>query len=89
MTDPPPSSHIRSIRAWHVFLLSLGLAFGLLLALLAASVLQHQRDGDLGDGAARALLGLLYWGTYPLVFVALVALGWHLVQTERGAYARR
>ncbi len=77
------------VRAWHVFLASLGLAFGLLLAFLAASFLLHQRDGELGDGAARALLALLYWGTYPLVFVALGALGWHLVQSERGAYAKR
>ena len=77
------------VRAWQVFLWSLGLAFGLFLAFLAASFVLHQRDGDLSDAAARAMLGLLYWGTYPLVFVALGALAWHLVQTERGAYAKR
>jgi hypothetical protein len=77
------------VRAWHVFLTSLGLAFLFLLASLAASFLLHQRAGDLSEGEARVLLRLLYWGTYPLVFVALGALGWHFVQAERGAYAKR
>ena len=77
------------VRAWTVFLASLGLAVGLFLAFLAASFLLHQRDGEVSDAAARSLLALLYWGTYPLAFVALGSLGWHLVQTERGAYARR
>lgn len=76
-------------RAWHTFLASLGTAFVAFLAFLAASFLLHQRRGDLSDGEAGGLLALLYWGTYPLVFVALGALLWHLVQTERGAYARR
>lgn len=76
-------------RAWHTFLASLGLAFGALLAFLVASFLLHQRHGELTDGEAAALLRLLYWGTYPLVFVAVGSLAWHLVQSERGAYARR
>ena len=77
------------LRAWHVFLTSLALAFLAFLGFLAASFVMHQRHGELTDGEAGALLRLLYWGTYPLVFVALGALAWHLVQTERGAYARR
>lgn len=77
------------VRAWHVFLTCLGLAFLAFLAFLAASFLMHQRHGDLSDAEAGGLLRLLYWGTYPLVFVALGALAWHFVQSERGAYARR
>jgi len=78
-----------TVRAWHVFLAALGLACVALLAFLAASLVLHQRHGDLSDGEAATLLRLLYWGTYPLVFVALAALAWHFVQSERGAYARR
>lgn len=77
------------IRAWHVFTGSLGLAFLALLAFLSASFFLHQTHGELTDGEAAGLLRLLYWGTYPLVFVALGALTWHLVQKESGAYARR
>lgn len=77
------------VRAWHVFLTSLGLAFVAFLAFLSASFLMHQRDGELTTAQSKALLSLLYWGTYPLVFVALGALSWHVVQSERGAYARR
>lgn len=76
-------------RAWHTFLASLGLAFAAFLGFLAASLLLHAQHGDLTDGEAAVLLRLLYWGTYPLAFAALGSLGWHLVQTERGAYARR
>lgn len=76
-------------RAWHTFLGSLGLAFVAFLAFLAASLALHGRAGAVGDGEAALLLRLLYWGTYPLVFVALGALLWHLVQSERGAYAKR
>jgi hypothetical protein len=76
-------------RAWHTFLASLGLAFAAFLAFLAAGLALHGRAGEVGDGEAALLLRLLYWGTYPLVFVALGALLWHLVQSERGAYAKR
>lgn len=76
-------------RAWHTFLASLGLAFAAFLAFLGTSLVLHQRHGTLTDGEAEALLRLLYWGTYPLVFLAVGALAWHLVQSERGAYARR
>jgi hypothetical protein len=76
-------------RAWNTFLASLAGAFLAFLAFLATALALHARDGDLGDGQARALLALLYWGTYPLVFVALGALLWHLVRFYRGDYARR
>lgn len=76
-------------RAWHTFQASLALAFLAFLAFLAASLLMKQLHGELSDSEAAALLALVYWGTYPLVFVALGALTWHLVQTERGAYAGR
>lgn len=76
-------------RAWQTFQAALALALGAFLAFLAASLILHQRHGTLTDGEASGLLRLLYWGTYPLVFVALGALAWHLVQSERGAYARR
>ncbi|MEK6975609.1 MAG: hypothetical protein AABY18_04615 [Candidatus Thermoplasmatota archaeon] len=95
MPASPPGRAIRSPgrrgpwRAWNTFLLSLGIAFLAFLGFLGASLVLHLRHGDLSDGQAGALLRLLYWGTYPLVFVALGALGWHLVQSERGAYARR
>ncbi len=76
-------------RAWHTFLASLGLAFAAFLAFLGTSLALHQWHGALTDAEAVALLRLLYWGTYPLVFIAVGALAWHLVQSERGAYARR
>lgn len=76
-------------RAWHTFLASLGLAFGAFLAFLIASWAMRQEHGELTSAEASGLLRLLYWGTYPLVFVALGALFWHLVQSERGAYAAR
>ena len=77
------------VRAWHVFLTCLGLAFLGFLAFLGTSLVLRQLHGELTDGEAGALLRLLYWGTYPLVFVALGALAWHFVQSERGAYAKR
>jgi hypothetical protein len=76
-------------RAWNTFLASLAGAFAAFLAFLATALLLHARRGELGDREAGALLALLYWGTYPLVFVALAALGWHLVRFYRGDYARR
>ena len=79
----------RPWRAWHTFLASLGGAFVAFLGFLAASWWMHWRHGELTRGEADGLLGLLYWGTYPLVFLALGALLWHLVQSERGAYANR
>lgn len=75
-------------RARHTFLAALGGAFVCFLAFLAAS-LWASRSGGLGDAQARVLLGLLYWGTYPLVFVALAAMAWHYVRFYRGDYARR
>lgn len=76
-------------RAWNTFQWSLGLAFVAFLGFLAASLVLRWQHGSLQDDEARPLLRLLYWGTYPLSFLAIGSLGWHLVQSERGAYARR
>jgi hypothetical protein len=80
--------HVRW-RAWNTFLAALGGAFLAFLAFLATALALRLRDGELSDGQAKTLLGLLYWGTYPLVFLALGALLWHLVRFYRGDYARR
>ena len=76
-------------RAWTTFQVSLAGAFLAFLAFLATSFILHQRDGELTESQSATLLRLLYWGTYPLVFVALGALAWHLVRFYRGDYARR
>jgi hypothetical protein len=91
MTHSANPSPIRRTRwrAWTTFLVALAGAFLAFLAFLATALVLHARDGELSDGQARALLGMLYWGTYPLVFLALGALLWHLVRFYRGDYARR
>ena len=76
-------------RAWQTFLAALGGAFLAFLAFLATSLALRLRHGDLAAGESALLLRLLYWGTYPLVFVAVGALAWHLVRFYRGDYARR
>lgn len=78
----------RSWRAWDTFAWSLGAAFFALLAFLGAA-LWLRRKGELDVGESEALLGLLRYGTYPLVFLALGALLWHFVRFYRGDYARR
>jgi hypothetical protein len=74
-------------RAWDTFLASLGGAFLAFLAFLATSLALRLQHGELTGPESALLLRLLYWGTYPLVFVALVALTWHLVRFYRGDYA--
>ena len=76
-------------RAWTTFMVTLAGAFLAFLAFLATSFILHERQGTLTTGQAHALLGFLYWGTYPLVFLALGSLLWHLVRFYRGDYARR
>jgi len=76
-------------RAWQTFQVALAGAFLAFLAFLGVSLLLQQRHGELADAESALLLRLLYWGTYPLVFVALAALAWHLVRFYRGDYARR
>ncbi|HEX2066345.1 MAG TPA: hypothetical protein VHI93_05980 [Candidatus Thermoplasmatota archaeon] len=78
----------RTWRAWDTFTWSLGAAFLAFLAFLAAA-LALRLQGHLELGPSKALLGLLRYGTYPLVFVALGALLWHFVRFYRGDYARR
>lgn len=75
-------------RAWDTFAWSLGAAFVACLGFLATALLLGAR-GELDLARSEALLGLLRYGTYPLVFVALGALLWHFVRLYRGDYARR
>lgn len=79
----------RTWRAWDVFRLSLAASFLAFLLFIVVTVVLHLAHGDLTDRESGTLLRLLYWGTYPLVFVALGSLFWHLVQFYRGAYATR
>ena len=76
-------------RAWQTFQVSLGGAFLAFLAFLGVSLALKLQHGELTAAESATLLRLLYWGTYPLVFVALGALAWHLVRYYRGDYARR
>jgi hypothetical protein len=76
-------------RAWDTFLACLAAAFLAFLAFLATSLALHLQHGDLTAAESGLLLRLLYWGTYPLVFLALGALAWHLVRFYRGDYATR
>lgn len=78
----------RSWRAWNTFTWTLGAAFLAFLAFLAAALVLRVR-GQLTTLQSEALLGLLRYGTYPLVFIALGALLWHFVRFYRGDYARR
>jgi hypothetical protein len=78
----------RTWRAWDTFAWSLGAAFFAFLAFLGAALALRLR-GELTAGQSETLLGLLRYGTYPLVFLALGALTWHFVRFYRGDYARR
>jgi hypothetical protein len=79
---------MRPWRAWDTFAWSLGLAFAAFLGFLATALVLRLR-GELHQGETETLLGLLRYGTYPLVFLALGALLWHFVRFYRGDYARR
>ncbi len=76
-------------RAFDTFRWALAAAVLAFLLFLGASAVLRAAQGSLTSGEARLLLGLLYWGTYPLVFVALGALAWHFVAFYGGRYARR
>jgi hypothetical protein len=78
----------RTWRAWDTFTWSLGAAFFAFLAFLGVSLVLRMQ-GELSVQQSGTLLGLLRYGTYPLVFVALGALTWHFVRFYRGDYARR
>jgi len=78
----------RTWRAWDTFAWSLAAAFFAFLAFLAAALFLRLR-GELAPSQSSLLLGLLRYGTYPLVFLALGALTWHFVRFYRGDYARR
>lgn len=75
-------------RAWDTFRFSLAASFIAFLAFLVVTIFFRLQDGGLSDAASNTLLGLLYWGTYPLIFVALGSLTWHFVRFYRGDYAR-
>ncbi len=78
---------LRGWRAWHTFLVSIGLVFVFQLGMMGAAAVIRVQRGELTTQEAEGLLGVLYWGTYPLLFVSLVALGWHMVRFYRGDYA--
>ncbi len=73
-------------RAWHTFQLTLVAALLMLTAAMGAAGMLRLTHGELSASQTKALLGVLYWGTYPLVFTALGALAWHVVRSERGDY---
>lgn len=75
------------MRAWRLFQGSLVGAMLLFMVAVVVSVLMKWRHGGLNGAQTDALLALLYWGTYPLVFLSLGALAWHFVRLERGDYA--
>lgn len=77
----------RRWRAFHTFQAALAGAAMVLLVTMAVAGTLRLRQGDLAPPQTDALLALLYWGTYPLVFVGLGALTWHFVRFYRGDYA--
>ncbi len=78
---------LSQVRPWHVFQTSILLVFFFLLGMMATAGVMRIRHGQLTTAEAEGLLGVLYWGTYPLLFVALVALAWHMVRFYRGSDA--
>ena len=76
-------------RAWNTFVATLAVAFAAFGIALAVALLLGMTQGSLSPEQAALLLGLLRYGSYPVVFVALGALLWHYVRTYRGDYARR
>lgn len=82
MTGPPGSW-----RAFDTFQAALAGAAAVLLAAMTAAGALWLRHGTLAATQTAGLLGLLYWGTYPLVFLGLGALLWHFVRFYRGDYA--
>ncbi len=78
---------ISQVRPWHVFQISILLVFLFLLGMMATAGIMRIQHGQLTTAEAEGLLGVLYWGTYPLLFVALAALAWHMVRFYRGSDA--
>lgn len=81
------ADRLKAWRAWNTFQTSLVMVFLFLLGMMAAAATMHIRHGELTTAEAEGLLAVLYWGTYPLLFLALGALGWHMVRFYRGDYA--
>lgn len=84
-----PAAGRRPWRAWDTFRASLATALAALLVFVLVSIALRLVHGGLTDAESGLLLRLLYWGTYPLVFVALGSLLWHLIRYHRGDYATR
>jgi hypothetical protein len=88
---PAPSARRRDGPRWTwgtTFLASTagaGLAF---LASLAVSVVLRARQGELTAPQSEALLAVVYWGCYPLAFIALVALAVQVFNTMTGRVRR-
>lgn len=78
---------MKPLRAWDIFTYSGLGAFLAFLTMIFVSIMIHQAQGELNPVQTDVLLRLLYWGCYPLAFVALGALIWHFVKTETGGYA--
>ncbi|MGB0653684.1 MAG: hypothetical protein ACPGQL_10850 [Thermoplasmatota archaeon] len=77
-----------SRRAWRIFQASLAAAFVAFLLFMGLALAARLVKGELPAEDADRLLRLLYWGTYPLVFIALGALTVHFVQYYRGSTVR-
>jgi hypothetical protein len=63
------------------------LVFLFLLVMMAVASVFSVQNGELTTDEAKGLLGILYWGTYPLLFLSIGALSWHMVRFYRGDYA--
>lgn len=77
----------RDLRAWDVFAISGAGAFLAFMTVIFVSIGIKLASGGLNEPQTDAMLKILYWGCYPLVFLALGALSWHFVKTETGGYA--
>lgn len=80
-------TELREIRAWHLFTYAGAAAFLAFTSVIFVSIALKATAGGLNPAQTDAMLRILYWGCYPLVFVALGALIWHFVKTETGGYA--
>ncbi len=62
----------------------LALTFSAMVLAMMGALFLRISQGDLTQSQAGLFLGVLYWGTYPLVFAVLGLLAVHTVRRERG-----